>query len=373
MTPRSFFSLSVAITWTLSLAPHALADERSEEAASELLQRKLRNEDPQKKALLDAVRGKDIIVVAGSMDHIDQVLRAAHIRFTQIQPHEVAGYPLKQDQIVMINCPGRIPGAGLERIKKFVRAGGLLYTTDWSLANVIEKIFPRTIAYNGESTADEVAPVIVDKQSDNIMSRMLLTGKSEPQWWLEGGSYPIRILDKSRVEVLAHSPMMGARYHGSPVVVRFRWEDGEVIHVVSHFYRQMATRGPAIAAASAAGAFDGLSEKDKKEFAATPAAQATLGDVESSYAFQRMTANMVIGKQERNRELDQAYDQTVAAPQEMSSTPTPVAAASARPPVAEVKPGAKLKVLTRQGGRVQVRDEMGNEGWMDGAALESRR
>jgi hypothetical protein len=370
MNVQSLLHLSLGLTWAVSFAPTALADEQSEQAASELLQRKLRNEDPQKKALLDAVKGKDIIVVAGSMDHIDQVLRAAHIRFTEIQPHEVGNYPLSQDQIVMINCPGRIPTAGLERIKKFVRAGGLLYTTDWSLANVIEKIFPGIIAYNGESTADEVAPVVVDQKSDNIMSRMLLTEKSEPQWWLEGGSYPIKILDKSRVQVLAHSPMMGTKYHGSPVVVRFRWEDGEVIHVVSHFYRQMATHGPAIAAASATGAIDGLSDKDRKEFAATPAAQANFGDVESSYAFQRMTSNLVIGKQERNKELDRAYDMTVDAPQAIyGGAGTPDVAAA---PVAEVRPGAKLKVLEHEGEKVRVRDDSGEEGWVNVQALKAR-
>jgi hypothetical protein len=366
MTARSLTRTLLALTWTFSLVPVALADEASETAAAELLQRKLQNEDPQKKALLDAVKGKDIIVVAGSMDHIDQVLRAAHIRFTEIQPHQLADTTLKQDQIVMINCPGRIPRAGLDRIQKFVRAGGLLYTTDWSLANVIEKIFPGIIAYNGEATADEVAPVVVDKQSDNIMSRMLLTSKSEPQWWLEGGSYPIKILDKDKVEVLAHSPMMGKKYKGSPVVVRFRWEDGEVIHVVSHFYRQMATHGPAIAAASAASGFDGLTDKDKREFAATPAAQANLGDVESSYAFQRMTSNLVIGKQERNKELDHAYNQTVAAPISMAAD------AAGGTSTGEAKPGSKLRVLGKKGDRVQVRDDSGDEGWVDERALIAR-
>ena len=366
MTARTLIRTLLTLTWTLGLIPVAHADQTSEDAAAELLKRKLQNEDPQKKALLDAVKGKDIIVVAGSMDHIDQVLRAAHIRFTEIQPHQLADYALKQDQIVMINCPGRIPRAGLERIQKFVRSGGLLYTTDWSLANVIEKIFPGTIAYNGEGTADEVAPVVVDKQSDNIMSRMLLTSKSEPQWWLEGGSYPIKILDKDKVEVLAHSPMMGKKYHGAPVVVRFRWEDGEVIHVVSHFYRQISTHGPAIAAADAAEAFDGLTEKDKREFAAKPAAQAKLGDVESSYAFQRMTSNMVIGKQERNKELDRVYNQTVAAP-----APMEVQGAGGTLS-AELKPGTKLRILGRKGSQVQVRDDSGEEGWLDEKALVAR-
>lgn len=124
------------------------------------------------------------------------------------------------------------------------REGGLLYTTDWALMNVVQKAFPNTIAAGG-GTEDGVVPVTVDKNDDNLMSKMLLRKEGHPQWWLEGGSYPIKVLDPKRVNVLASSAQMGKRYGSSPVVVRFRWEDGEVIHVVSHFYRQVATSGPA--------------------------------------------------------------------------------------------------------------------------------
>ena len=355
------FVLAIAaIALVSSLCSRALADEKSEQAAADLLHKKLKSESPQDAVLLDAVKGKDIVVVAGSMDHIEVVLNAARIKYTLIQPAQVATWQLRNDQILMVNCPGYMPDAGIERIRKFVRAGGLLYTTDWSLANVVQKAFPGFIAHNGGSSGDEVVPVVVDKQSDNLMSKMLLTGKGHPQWWLEGGSYPIKILNPSKVEILAHSDVMGQRYGAAPVVVRFRYEDGEVIHVVSHFVRQMATEGPKVAAATAVDQIGGLSEGDKKAFKASAAAQANIGDVESSYAFQKMTTNLVVAKQRQNADLDRAYNMTVRESQSLGGGAQAVA------------PGARLKVLSRTGDKVQVRDDFGNEGTLPATAVIAR-
>ncbi len=350
------FALALAATT-------AFADEKSEKAAAELLHKKLEKENPADKALLDAVKGKDVVVVAGSMDRIEQVLAAARIKHTVIAPGQVADYPLTSSMIVMVNCPGVMPEASIRRLERFVRAGGLLYTTDWALKNVVQRAFPRTIAHNGKSTGDEVVPVKVARKDDNLMSQVLLRKHSEPQWWLEGGSYPIRILDEQRVEVLARSDEMGSRYGAAPVVVRFRHEDGEVIHVVSHFYRQMATKGPAVAAAKAK--IDGLEDVDLKEWKQSSEAQAsTIGDVESSYAFQRMTTNLVTGKQKRNRELEKLYKYRVRAPAPMKAEPKPTAA-----PVTTATAGVKLRVLEKRGDQVKVRDETGNEGWVAEDAL----
>ncbi|MFZ5472016.1 MAG: SH3 domain-containing protein [Myxococcota bacterium] len=353
MTRRGLLAATLAATLSFT----AFADEKSERAAADLLHKRLQHENPQDKALLDAVKGKDIVVVRGSMDQIEDVLRAARIQHTVIDPERVARYPLSSSMILMVNCPGDMPEASLRRIEKFVRAGGLLYTTDWALANVVQRLFPKTIVHNGGSTGDEVVPVRIDQQNDNLMSRMLLRKGTDPQWWLEGGSYPIKILDSKRVEVLASSATMGKRYGATPVVVRFRHEDGEVIHVVSHFYRQLSTQGPAVAAKDAQ--IDGLSKSDAEDFRKSEAAEAKLGDVESSYAFQRMTSNLVTTKQKRNVELQEIYNQTVRAPAALRGAPSASAA-----PVVDARKGTRMKVLTRQGDQVKVRDEFGNEGWV---------
>jgi hypothetical protein len=351
----------------MALGSVSRADDRSEAAAAELLHRRLQNENPTDAAMLASVHGKDIVVVAGSMDHIEQVLNAARIPYTMIQPDKVASYQFRANMIAMVDCPGIMPAEGVQRLEKFVRAGGLLYTTDWALKNVVEKGFPGTIAHNGGTTGSEVVPVKIDQESGNLMSRMLLRKSSQPEWWLEGGSFPIKVLDKQRVEILAHSDEMKSRYGAAPIVVRFKWEDGEVIHVVSHFYRQMATNGPQVAAATGVGGFDGLTDQDKREFAKSEAAKgAKVGDVESSYAFQRMTSNIVTGKQKRNEELSKMYNYTVKAPEPIRATSAPAAA-----PVAAEKPGTRMRILDRKDDQVRVRDEMGNEGWVKQSDLNA--
>lgn len=346
-------------------ASAARADEKSEKAAADLLHKRLQNERPQDKALLDAVKGREVVVVRGSMDHIEEVLRAARIPHTVIDPGQVAAAELTNSMVLMVNCPGVMPDGGLKRVERFVRAGGLLYTTDWALANVVQKAFPNTIAHNGASTGDEVVPVLVDEKADNLMSQMLLTKSDEPQWWLEGGSYPIKILDPKKVKVLAHSNVMGKRYGASPVVVRFPYEDGQVIHVVSHFVRQAATQGQKVAAKDAN--LEGLTEAQAKDFKANAAAGASLGDVSSSYAFQRMTTNLLVGKQRDNAELRKSYNLAPAAPVVLKAAPKPDSKG-----VGTSAAGTGMKVLERKDDQVKVRDEQGNEGWVDSQALKAR-
>ncbi len=355
MTSRA---LSFTTLLTLGLASTAYAGEADEKAAAQILDQRMKTQRPDDYVILKSVEGKDVVVVAGSMDHIEQVLTAAHIRHTLVQPAQVAGLDLNANQILMINCPGIIPQPGLRRIEKFVRAGGLLYTTDWSLVNVVQKIFPGTIAHNGVGTGDHVTPVQVDQKHDDLMSNMLLKAGHEPQWWLEGGSYPIKILDPKKVEVLASSAEMKKQYGAAPVVVRFKWDDGEVIHVVSHFYRQVQTQGPAIAAKDAIDGVEGMSKADKEAFKKGEGANAKFGDVASSYAFQQMTSNLVVEKQKANKDLDKSYAYTPSAPVVIDGR--------------RASKGDRIKVLERKAGKVRARDDRGNEAWLDEAVLEAR-
>lgn len=349
---------SLATVVALSLVSSAaFADQASEKAAAKLLEDKLKNEDPAKHAMLKAVQGKDVVVVAGSMDHIEQILAAANIRHTLITPEQVAGFDLRGEQILMVNCPGNIPPRGIAKIEKFVRAGGLLYTTDWTLLNLVQKAFPGTIVHNGASTGNEVTAVHVHSKHDDLMSNMLLREDRDPSWWLEGGSYPIKIVDPKRVQVLASSAEMGKKYGAAPVVVRFKWDDGEVIHVVSHFVRQMDAGGQAVAAAQAIDNVSGLTAQQKAEFKKSEGAGASMGNVESSYAFQRMTSNLITGKQARNQDWRKEYGWTSTGELEIEGR--------------KMKPGERLKVLSRRGNRARVRDDRGNEAEVDAAQLQA--
>ena len=329
-----------------------------EAAAARLLEQRMENTRPEDLKLLKSVQGKEIIVVRGSMDHIEDVLRAAGIRHTVVSPEQVAGLDLNARQIVMVNCPGNMPQGSVTRLERFVRAGGLLYTTDWALLNLVQKAFPGTIKYSGRPTGDHMTPVVVKKRHGNLMSDLLLREGTKPQWWLEGSSYPIEIVDKRRVEVLAESEQMRQLYGSAPVVARFRWEDGEVIHVVSHFYRQVSTQGPQVASGNAIDDVGGLSDADKAAYKASAGAGVSMSEVESSYAFQQMTSNIVVGKQRRNAELDKAYGWTAKDEVTVEGR--------------RVKRGDRLKVLEKKGTKTRVRDDRGNEAWIDEAELTAR-
>ncbi len=356
---HALLALTLALALpALTLTPAAHADTQSEAAAAQILRAKLANDDPEALKALDKLSDKDVIVIAGSMDHIEQVLGAAGMRYALVAPEQVARLDLNADQVVMVNCPGTMPDEGVARLERFVRAGGLLYTTDWALKNVIERGFPGTIKHNGKSTGDHVTPVSVRQVHHNLMSDILLRAGDQPQWWLEGGSYPIELLDK-RVEVLAESAEMQSRYEASPVVVRFPWHDGEVIHVVSHFYRQVKTQGPAVTAQAGVKELEGLTAAQKSTIAAAPAAAAaSMGDVASSYAFQRMTSNIVAGKQRKKAALDAQY-------QHRAKGKVTVGGRS-------VEAGERLKVLRKEGGKAVVRDDRGNEGEVSLEAIEAR-
>jgi len=347
-----------ALALVVSVSP-LLADQNSESMAAEILEERMKTSRPEDLKLLRNVQDRNIVVVRGSMDHIEQVLASAHIRHTLINPEDVAKHDLNADQILMVNCPGHMPQEGVKRIQRFVRAGGLLYTTDWALMNVVQQAFPGTIAASGRSTGDHVTPVHVHKDDDNLMSNMLLRGGTRPQWWLEGGSYPIQIKDPQRVTVLASSEEMGRLYGSSPVVVRFRWEDGEVIHVVSHFYRQIGTKGANVAVKDALNDVEGLTAAQKQKLqAAPPSAAAPMGDVESSYAFQQMTSNLIVEKSKRNKELDKSY----------KATPKASVSVGGR----TVNQGDRLKVLESKNGKARVRDDRGNEAEIDERLLDAR-
>jgi len=118
---------------------------------------------------------------------------------------------------------------GLKALRRF--------TTDWALRHVIEPAFRGVLAYNERPTADAVVRVeVVDPE--NQFLKGVMGPNDDPQWWLEGSSYPIRIVDTERVKVLLTSRQLADQWGESPVAVVFPHGQGEVFHMISHYYLQ---------------------------------------------------------------------------------------------------------------------------------------
>lgn len=184
----------------------------------------------------EGFRGGEILVTLGTYDKVQQVLDHLGLPYSTWPCKAVETAPLRADQVLVVNCPGDFSEAGLDVVRRFVAAGGTLITTDWALHTTVQKAFPGTIEWNGVSTKDEVVQVSwVDPESP--FTRGVEVPGQTIRWWLEGSSYPIRVVDK-RVAVLMRSGEMGGRYQHDPLVVAFAYGEGMVFHLTSHYYLQ---------------------------------------------------------------------------------------------------------------------------------------
>ena len=290
----------------------------------------------------EQVRQASVIVVAGSADHMDQVLRKAGAKFVTVQAEELIQLPLHSQQVLMVNCRGTMSAAAADRVRRFVKAGGFLYTTDHAVGELVEKIFPDTIAWNHVTTQQQVFPMQVygDKGARGLLRHL---GESASQkWQLAGGGYLIKVLDPHRVETLMESKEVAARYGSGILGVRFKYEDGYVIHVTGHFYTQPG-QDPAIAGRG--------------------------GD--AGTAFQQLSENVVSEKAADKSRIDGLYNSAPRSAVMLQAAPAPSAPAVAKETVTtqELNTKSRVRMLEKKGSYVKVRDEQGNEGWAPASAF----
>ncbi|MBT3245298.1 MAG: hypothetical protein HOA26_00045 [Actinobacteria bacterium] len=246
---------------------------------------------------LAAIVASDIVVVPGCYDHVERVLGALEVPYTTVVPGSLTEVDLRPEQLLVVNCPGGLTPAEIIKVRDFVAAGGNLFTTDWALQNVIEPAFPGYVEYNDNPTGDDVVGIeVVDADSPYLKG--VLDGEDDPQWWLEGSSYPIRVLDSERVRVLIRSGELGEKYGECAVAVVFEFGRGEVFHMISHYYLQRTELRSERHNMSAA---DYADEKGVMFSAAMSETlnDVSLGEVEAAATSARLFANIIATKKQR--------------------------------------------------------------------------
>jgi hypothetical protein len=268
--------------------------------AQELLKDRLKDVNPEAYQELQDIKEADVIVIGGTYDFIQNVLAMADTPHLLIGPRDLEKAQLRPDQVIFINCPGKLSPLGLRKLKTFVSSGGFLFTTDWALKHVLEEAFPGYVRYNERSTRDEVVRVeILDTDDPFLMS--LLGPKDDPQWWLEGSSYPIQILDKKKVHVLVSSKEIEQKYGEAPVFITFEYGEGKVYHMISHFYLQRSETRTKRQKLSGEKYF---AEKEI-QLSAMPKyedlgiKEASLGDVESAFTSSAMMSKIMFDKKKQ--------------------------------------------------------------------------
>ncbi|MGY5874670.1 MAG: hypothetical protein RTU30_02895 [Candidatus Thorarchaeota archaeon] len=269
------------------------------EASSKLLRMRLSKDRPEDLEVLERVKESDVIVVEGGYDHAQVNFEMAGIPHTVISEMSVGRTEFNRDQLLFINCPGSLDMDGIEKVEVFVRTGGMLVTTDWALENVLEKAFPGFVARGGTDTADDVVRVEIHEGGEDSFIASVIDKTDDPQWWLEGSSYPIKILDKKKVKIFVSSKEMKKRYGEAPIIVSFRYGDGEVIHMTSHFYLQRTETRTERHQGSAA-AYAAEKGVSKEEAAALfDSSDLSTAEVESAYTSQAFMTDMVARQRKR--------------------------------------------------------------------------
>ena len=205
--------------------------------SSQAIREKMRKDSPLDEKYLNKVNRSDVVVVEGQYDRVQDVLDAMEIPHITVGSHDVEQVKLNPSQVVFVNCPGNLSRNGVTKIRQFVEEGGFLVTTDWALKHVIEPAFPGIMRYNQQPTKDDVVRIEIQDGGHKFLEG-LMSSDEDPQWWLEGSSYPIEILDKEKVEVLITSKEMKEKYGEAPIAVTFKHGEGTVFHIVSHYYLQ---------------------------------------------------------------------------------------------------------------------------------------
>jgi len=274
--------------------------------AQEMIKDKLKDVDEDMAAEFEELGQSEVIVSKGVHDYIEQVFNGIGLKHNLINPQQFEKIDLDPDKIIFINCPGNVTSKGLRNLVTFVEKGGFLFTTDWALRHVIEPGFPGYIKYNNRPTSDEVVRVDILAEEDPFL-QSLIGPNDDPQWWLEGSSYPIEILNHKEVDILIKSKEIEKKYGESAVFVTFDYGKGKVYHMISHFYLQRAeTRTARHKKSGTEYAYEKLNmdESRAEKYKNMGIDDANLSDVEAAYSSSSMMNKILWDKKRKMAELE---------------------------------------------------------------------
>lgn len=185
--------------------------------------------------------GLDVVVLAtrGGGDRIEDLLQELKIEHRLCRAPQVIEANLHPYALFVANCPGEIVDKDVETLSWFVRAGGYLFSSCWSLHEVIEKVYPGMMRRFATPTAQVIdytvraAPCVPD---DRFLEEVF-DGWTRPMYVLEG-AHLMEVMDRERVEVLIDSPDAAASWGCGNMAGWFTAGHGVILDSVNHFNHQ---------------------------------------------------------------------------------------------------------------------------------------
>ncbi len=198
---------------------------------------------------LDSLARADLLVVDGAFDKVGKVLYTLQLPFLRVSPVALSlpkAPDLSQHKVIFWNCGESLPPdrrkLATRRLRAFVKDGGYLFTTDWSVSNVILEAFPGFLDTSGPRAP--LSECVIDihparGQKLHPLLKGVFPRGAQGRWWLEQASFDVKILKPSAVTSLIESTELKELYGRSPVVAAtFPYGHGRVLHVMGHYYQE---------------------------------------------------------------------------------------------------------------------------------------
>ena len=217
---------------------------------AELVREMVGGRGGQRGAGLDDLEMGDLLVVAGTFDHIEKVLKSLRLPFKKVAPYDLAEgkVDFNKHKVVFWNCGKPVGARAMRTIKrplqKFVRRGGYLFTTDWAIGGVLRDVFPGYLQTKGRKLGlpervVDIQPVQTSRRSP-LLEGVFLPG-AKGRWWLEDQSFDIIIGPRAKdtAEILIEAPELRDVWNiNAAVAVTFTYGRGRVLHVMGHYFQQ---------------------------------------------------------------------------------------------------------------------------------------
>lgn len=184
-------------------------------------------------------QGLDVIVIPGRGDHIEKVLKRLGIKFRLAPAGKVQQSRLHPGAVLLVGCTGEIAPPDVEAVQWFVRSGGALFTSCWSLTYTVQRSFPALVAKFPwpQEVMDNVFAVPTRVGAASPFLRGVFDGGVQPYYSLVG-AHLLEVLDPERVEVLLDSPSAATRHGCGDLAAWFRMGHGTVLDTANHFEEQ---------------------------------------------------------------------------------------------------------------------------------------
>jgi len=186
----------------------------------------------------------DVVVLESRGDHIERVLERLGIEHRMTVAARVAQAALHPGAVYVSNCTGEVVERDLERIAWFVRTGGYLFGSCWSLSQTIEHVYPGVVR-KYPTTSDVLDDVVAEPVAPDSPYLKGVFGDWTPIYHLEG-AHLIELVDPERCEVLIDSVDCLERWGSGNLAVWFRAGHGLILDSVNHFDLQGLEVAPGV-------------------------------------------------------------------------------------------------------------------------------